>query len=344
VAGNDTLMSLSSSHGLPGWIRSRPFLFAGTLRWLNIHRRYRFLLPVGIVLLLAAAGLLTLPYAGHALTAVAQFPLTSFASLVAACAIATAHRKAHVRRSLVDSWLAPLAAPSSAVMRMLLAPLIQLLLLALAIAIPMLAGTLSWPRAETLWLTVGAAYLVGSLIGWFSHGGSRAAAPAFHYVTVRKARENWADAPRLEPLSYWAIGQARALAKPQVAANAMLLVLVAIPLGTPGQQAIAIAAGAWVLLYVGSLFIATVRVAFKATRWLAITNIRYLELSAALGYRVVLAQLWVWGWVLFLTYAAALPWALRVGVPLLLLFLFLTCAVILVSSWIAMKSVGMRSS
>jgi len=310
---------------------------------LNIHRRYRFLLPAGIVLLLAAAGLLTSPAVGHALEAAAQFPLTSFTSLVAACAIATAQRKAHVRRSLVDSWLAPLAAPSSVVQRMLLPPLVQILLLALAIAIPFLAGTLSRSGAATLWLTVGAAYLVGSLIGWGSHRGSRAVAPAFHYVTVRKPREKWSQAPRLEPLSYWAIGQARAIAKPQVAANAMLLILVAIPLGTPGQQAIAIAAGAWVLLYVGSLFIATVRVAFKAARWLAITNIGYLQLSAALGYRVMLAQLWVWGWVVFLTYAAALPWALRIGLPLSLMFLFSTCAVILVMSWVAMKSVGMRS-
>lgn len=336
-------MSLSSSQGLPGWLRTRPFLSAGVLRWLNIHRRYRFLLPVALVLLLVAAGLSTLPYVGHALGAAAQFPLTAFTSLVAACAIATAQRKARIRRSLVDSWLAPLAAPSSVILRMLLPPLVQILLLALGIAIPLLAGTLSWPGAVTLWLTVGAGYLVGSLVGWFSHRGSRAAAPAFHYVTVRKPRENWAQAPRLEPLSYWAIGQARAIAKPQVAANATLLVLMAIPLGTPGQTAIAIAAGAWVLLYVASLFIATVRVAFKATRWLAITNITYLKLSAALGYRVVLAQLWVWGWVVFLTYAAALPWALRVGVPLLLLFLFLTCGVILVASWVAMKAVGMRS-
>jgi hypothetical protein len=343
VAGNDVLMSLSSSQGLPPWLRTRPFLLAATLRWVNIHRRYRFLLPTSIVLLLAAAGLLTLPYVGHALEAAAQFPLTAFTSLVAACAIATAHRKAHVRRSLVDSWLAPLAAPSSFVLRMLLAPLVQLILLASAIAIPLVAGTLSWPGAVTLWLTVGAAYLVGSLIGWSSHRGSRTAAPAFHYVTVRKPRGNWAEAPRLEPLSYWAIGQARAIAKPQVAANAMLLVLVAIPLGTPGQQAIAIAAGAWVLLYVGSLFIATVRVAFKAARWLAITNITFLKLSAALGYRVVFAQLWVWGWVVFLTYAAALPGALRVGLPLLLLFSFSTCAVIMVASWVAMKAVGMRS-
>jgi hypothetical protein len=238
--------------------------------------------------------------------------------------------------------LAPLAAPSAVVLRMLLPPLVQILLLALAIAIPFLAGTLSWPGTVTLWLTVGAAYLVGSLTGWFSHRGSRTAAPAFHYVAVRKPRENWAQAPRLEPLSYWAIGQARAIAKPQVAANAMLLVLVAIPMGTPGQQAIAIAAGAWVLLYVASLLVASVRVAFKAARWLAITNIGYLKLSAALGYRVVLAQLWVWGWVVFLTYAAALPGALRVGLPLSILFLFLTCSVILMAGWVAMKAVGMR--
>jgi len=337
-------MSLSSSAGLLRWLRVRPFLLASTLRWLNIHRRYRFLLPVGAVLVLAAAGLLTLPHVGHALEAAAQFPLTAFTALVAACAIATAHRKAHIRRSLVDSWLAPLAAPASVALRMLLPPFVQILLLALAIAIPLLAGTLSRSGAVTLWLTVGAGYLIGSLIGWFSHRGARTSAPAFHYVTVRKPRERWAQAPRLEPLSYWAIGQARAIAKPQVAANAMLLVLVAIPMGTPGQEAIAIAAGAWVLLYVSSLFIATVRVAFKATRWLAITSISYLKLSAALGYRVVLAQLWIWGWVVFLTYATALPGALRIGLPLLLLFLLLTCAIVLVASWVAMKAVGMRSA
>jgi hypothetical protein len=337
------LMSLSLSERLPRWLCARPFLLASTLQWLNIHRRYRFLLPASVGLLLVAAGLLTLPVVGHALEAAAQFPLTSFASLGAACAIATAHRKARISRSLVDSWLAPLAAPSSIVLRMLLPPLAQILVLALAIAIPLLAGTLSGHGALALWLTVGAAYLLGSLLGWFSSKGARAAAPAFHYVTVRKPREKWAQAPRLEPLSYWAMGQARAIAKPRVAANAVLLVLLAIPMGTPGQQALAIAAGAWVLLYVGSLLIATVHVAFKATRWLAITNIAHLKLSAALGYRVVLAQLWVWGWVVFLSYAAALPGALRIGLPLLLFFLFSTCAVILVASRVAMRAVGMRS-
>ncbi len=61
-----------------------------------------------------------------------------------------------------------------------------------------------------------------------------------------------------------------------------------------------------------------------------------------LGYRVLLAQLWVWSWVVFLCYAAALPGALRAGLPLALSFVLLSCVVTLVTSRIAMKSAGMR--
>ena len=344
MAGNDVPMSLSPADGWPSWLRARPFLFAGTLRWLNIQRRYPFLLPVAVVLLIADAGLLMLPMAGHLLEAAAQYPFTPFATLGAVCAIATAHRKAHLRQGLVDSWLAPLAAPSSVLLRLLLPPLLQVLLLALNIAIPLSTGALRWEAAVTLWLTVGAAYVVGSLIGWFSYGGTVASVPAFHYVAVRRPRERWAQAPQLEPLSYWAVGQARVFAKPKIAANALLLVLLAIPLGTSGQVAVAIAGGAWVLLYVVSLFVATIRVAFQAVRWLAPTTIRYLQFTGVLGYRVLLTQLWVWGWVVFLSYAAALRGALRIGLPLALLFLFMSCAVTLAASWVAMRSVGMRSS
>jgi hypothetical protein len=346
VAGPDVLLSLSPSAGVPAWLRARPYFHANTLRWLNIHRRYRFLLPAGAVLLLAAVGLLALPIVGHLLEIAAQHPFTPFAILGAACAIATAHRKANIRRSLVDSWLAPLAAPPSVLPRLLLPPLLQILLLGLAIAIPLATGVLSRARAVTLWFTVGAAYLAGSLIGWFSHSNKTASAPAFHYVAIRKPRENWAHAPRLEPLSYWAVAQARVIANPKVAARILLLLLMAIPMETHsliGQKAIAIAAAGWVLLYVVSLFIATTHVAFKAARWLAPTTLRYTRFAAVLGYRVLLAQLWVWGWVVFLTYAAALPGALRIGLPLSLLFLLLSCAVTLAASWVAMRSVGMRS-
>lgn len=345
MAGNDVLMSPSALGGWPGWLRARPFLLAGTLRWLNIHRRHRFLLPIGIALLVAAAALLTLPLAGHLLEAIAQHPFGLFASLGAACAVTTLQRRVRVQRSLVDSWLAPLSAPSSLLQRMLLPPFLQVLLLTLVVAIPFAAGTLSWEALKALWLTVGAAYLVGSLIGWLAHGDRSAAVPAFHYVTVRRPRENWAQAPRLEPLSYWAIGQARAVSKTKVAARLSLFVLLAFPMeanNLVGQKALASAAAGLVVLYGVSLFIGTVSAAFGAGRWLTPTVIRYGQFVSVLGYRVLLAQLWVWSWVVFLCYAAGLPGALRIGLPLGLLFLLLSAAVTAVTGWIAMMSAGTR--
>lgn len=342
MAGNDVLMSLSPADGLPRWLRARPFLLASTLRWLNIHRRYRFLLPASFALLLAAGGALTLPDVGHFLEALAHYPFAPFTSLAAACALSAAHRRERINRSVVDSWLAPLAAPASALMRFLLPAFLQLFLLLLAVAIALAAGVLSGSGAVTLWSTIAAAYAAGSLIGWLSHRGKGASVPGFHYVIVRRPRENWAQAPRLQPLSYWAVGYARVVAKPRVAAGALMLVLVGIPLNTGGEKAIAIAAGAWVVLHVAALFIAAVRVSFAAARWLAPTTIRYPQFALALGYRVVLALLWVFSCVVFLTYAAALPRALTLGLPLAVYCLLAFCAVVLAASWSAMRSVGMR--
>ena len=343
MAGNDVPMSLSPTEGLPRWLRARPFLLASTLRWLNIHRRYRFLLPACIVLLIAAGGALTLSGVGHFLEVLAQYPFAPFTSLAAACAIAAAHRRERIHRSVTDSWLAPLAAPASVFVRFLLPPLLQLLFLLLAIAVALSAEVLSWSGAVTLWSTVGAAFAAGSLVGWLSRRGKGAAVPNFHYVIIRKPREHWAQAPRLAPLSYWAVGYARVVAKPRVAANALLLVLLGIPLGTGGEKALAIAAGAWVVLHVVALFIGSFRVAFTAARWLAPTTIRYPRLAVALGYRVLLALLWVCSYVVFLTYAAAVPRALTLGLPLAASLLVASCAVTLAASWIAMRSVGMRS-
>ena len=340
MAGNDVVMSLSPLPGLPSWIRVRPYLLASVLSWLNIHRRYRFLLPVSLAVLLAAAGLLTLPIVGHILEAAAQYPITPFASLGAACAIFTARRKAHIRRSQVDSWLAPLGAPGSVLLRASFPLLLQVAVLVLAVAIPLATGGLSWAGAKALWLTIVSAYLLGALVGWFSQRDAAAARPAFHYVAVRKPRENWAQAPRLEPLSYWAVGRAQVISKPKVAAKIASFVFLALPMGANsriGQQAIAIAAAGMVLLYVVALFIGTVTVAFDAARWLTPTTIRFGQFVRVLGYRVILAQLWVWSWVVFLSYAAALPGALRIGLPLALWVLVLTCIVTVVTSWMAMR-------
>jgi hypothetical protein len=306
-------------------------------------------LPATGALLLVLGGLLTLRVVGLALEVVARYPFIPFAILVAGCAVATARRKARVYRSLVDSWLAPLPAPSSIVTRMALAPVLQLLLFLGAIAIPALAGSLSRAGVATLGSTVGAAYVVGSIIGWFSPRDAAVAAPDFHYVAVRKERMNWAQAPRLTPLSYWAVGQARVSTKPKVIAIALLFVLLSIPKGAGGEKemaakAMASAGGALVILYLISLCVSAVRVAFAAARWLAPTIIRYLPFTGALGYRALLAQVGISARVVFLTYAVALRGAARAALSLSVSCLLLSCVAIAGACWLAMKSAGMGSA
>jgi len=326
---------------MPRWLRARPFLLAGVLSWSNFQRQHKALLPAVAVLLVACGGLLTIPAVGHLLDVVAQYPVTPFVLLAAGCAVTTAHRKTAVYRSLVDSWLAPLAAPASIFIRLALLPVLQLALLVLAIAVAALLGSLSLAGAVTLWLVAGVAYVAGFFVGWLASHDKSAASPSFHYVTIRKPRANWAQAPRLEPLSYWAMGQARVSTKPKVTAVALLFVMMSLPMGTPGEKAIAIATGSWVVLYLAALDVSAVRVAFSAARWLAPTTLRYLPFTVALGYRVVLAQLWTCGWGVFLTSAVALSGALRLGLTSTAGCLVSSCVAIAVASWFAMRSVGM---
>jgi hypothetical protein len=326
---------------MPRWLQARPFLFAGVLSWSNFQRQHKAVLPALTVLLLISGGLLAFPVVGHLLEVVAAYPVTPFVLLAAACAVATVHRKTSVYRSLADSWLAPLAAPPSILIRMALVPVLQLILLVLAIGVPALVGSLSLKAAVTLWSVVGAAYVAGFLVGWLASHDKSAGAPAFHYVTVRKPRACWAQAPQLEPLSYWAMGQTRVSTKPKVTAGAVLFVLLALPMGTGGGKAVAIAAGAWVVLHLAALDVSAIRVAFAAARWLAPTTVRYMPFTVSLGYRAVVAQLWACGWVVFLTCGVALTGALRIGLISTAGCLISSCGAIAFASWLAMRSAGM---
>jgi hypothetical protein len=323
---------------MPRWLRARPFLLVTALSWRNLQRRYRWVLPAILVLAVGCACLLTLPGVGAILDLAAQYPVTPFVLLAAGCAVLTVRRKTHVYRSLVDSWLAPLAASPSVVVRMLFAPVLQVVLLWLALAIATLAGSLGHTAAVTLGLIVGAAYIAGFIVGWVSPHGRAVGAPDFHYVAIRKPRMNWAQAPSLVPLSYWAVGQARVSTKPKVTGGAMLFVLLALPMGTGGEKAVAIAAGSWVAFYLFSLVVSAVRVAFSAARWLVPTTLRYLPFTRAVGYRVVLTQLWVGAWMLFFATASGLPGLLGTTLSLMGRCLLTSCIAIPAACWIAMRA------
>ena len=326
---------------MPRWLLARPYLHAGALGWINLHRRNRALLPSLVVALLGGAGLLTLPAVGAWLELVAQNPVLPFLLLAAGSAVLTARRKASVYQSMSTSWLAPLAASGSVPLRMLLAPALQLLLLALAVGIPVLAGTLSRAGGQTLELTVAAACAAGFIVGWFSSHDRTVAAPDFHYVAIRRPRANWATAPRLTPLSFWAVGQAHVSTKPKTTAKALIFVLLALPMGTGGEKAIAIAAGSMVMMYLLALAVAAARVAFAAARWLAVTTPRYLPFTWALSHRVLTGQLWVSAWLVFFALIASMPVGLGIARTAAACVAF-TCVEVVVACWLAMRTAGMK--
>jgi hypothetical protein len=136
------------------------------------------------------------------------------------------------------------------------------------------------------------------------------------------------------------MGQARVSTKPKVTAIALLFVLLSIPMGTSGEKAIAIAAGAWVVLHLAALDVSAIRVAFAAAQWLAPTTLRYLPFTIAVAYRAVLAQLWACGWLVFLSSAVASFGGLRLGLTLTAECLVSSCGAIAVASWLAMRSAG----
>jgi hypothetical protein len=325
---------------MPRWLLARPYLYAGALGWINLHRRNRALLPTIIIVVPGAAALLTLPAVGAALEVIAQNPVIPFVLLAAGSAVLTARRKSHVCQELSTSWLAPLAAPASIAVRMILPSVLQLLAL-VVVGIPVLAGSLSAAGGASLAMAVGGAYLAGFVVGWLAPHDKTVGAPDFHYVAIRKPRPGWATAPRLNPLSYWAVGQARVSTKPKTTAKVMIFVLLALPMGTGGEKVIAIAAGTMVVLYLLALAVSAARVAVAAARWLSVTTLRYVPFTWMLGRGVLVAQLWTCAWVVFFTLAVSVPVALSVGRAALECVVF-TCVEVMVACWLAMRVAGME--
>jgi hypothetical protein len=326
---------------MPRWLLARPYLHAGALGWINLHRRNRALLPGILVASLVAAALFTLPAVGAVLEFCGQNPVIPFVLVGAATMVLTARRKARIYQELSTSWLAPLAAPASILERMLLSAFLQLALMNTAWGISCLAGNSSPVGVKYLGIAVNAAWLAGTLAGWFAPHDKTVGAPDFHYVPVRKPRPNWNTAPRLGPLSYWTLGQARVSAKPKTTAKALIFVLLALPLNIGGEKVIAIAGGTLVAWYLLALAVSAARVAVAAARWLAATTVRYVPFTWAVGHGILAAQLWTCAWVVIFTLMLSVPMAWRVGKSALECVV-LTCMDIALACWLGMRAVGMR--
>lgn len=313
--------------GVPRWAARRPQVSAAALRWGNAYRRHRArLLLVVLLTLSVACGLAEIPETGLILDWLGRN--VSVTVLVATClfVLSTSRRRERAAADAASSWLAPLPAASPVALTVVWGTTMRLLLLISFVALTCLLGRVDAASAWRLALALIGGAVLGSLAGRQLRRAADDGAPGFHYATVRRARARWATRPSLLPLSYWPAAQGRIFSRPKVLSRVAFMALVTLPLGTPGQVALAIAAAAMAVVSIASLSLAAIRVAFDAARWLGPTTLRRTRFTAAMVWRVILTQMLATAVMVFLACAIDLPKALRLGVALAVGFLLVSLA------------------
>ena len=285
-------------------------MLAGMLRFANRVRRMRLGWIAILAIVTTLAWLVSRPLAGKALVFLADRSVFGFLAAAVHAATSVARLKPRLLADGERSWLAALPARLPIASRIAFGFVVQLLAIAVLFASIAAVSTVAWSAARGAWLGVLGGYVAGGLFGWFpdlifpgrSNGsagsqdsaGSRGAMGS-QYAIVRKVRERWAVAPGLSPLGYWAVARARALANPGVTARTLVIVLLGVPMGTPGEVALAAAAGWMAGLYMLMNLVATVRTAHAAGWWLAPTPIRFVRFAATLVSRALFIQVGVAG-------------------------------------------------
>jgi hypothetical protein len=280
----------SVSRATPRWVRRRPLLLAGWLRFSNRFAGPRLWI-VGAFGLVVFGWLIARPEAAATLSFIADRWVLAFVGTAIHAASSVSRRKPRLHAEHENSWLSALPYRVSVPARIAFGFGVQAFVIGLLCAGIVVASAATWLDARTVWLGVLGGYAAGGIGGWFAHIFTPQGAVGSQYAIVRRVRERWAVAPRLLPLSYWPVASARALANPQVSMRTMLFVLLALPMGTTGAEAIAMGAAWMVGLYVVLNLVATVRTALAAGWWLRPTPIRLGQFASTLVARVLLIQI-----------------------------------------------------
>ena len=306
------------SRATPQWVRRRPLLLAGWLGFRNRVQRTNYAWLIGFVALAIFIGVITRPAAAAALAFGADRWLLGTLAAAIHASTSVSRRKQRLLVENESSWLAALPHRVSVPARIAFGFSVQLIALAVLCAGIAAASSVPWSDARTAWLSLLGGYVAGALFGWFSKDVVPSTASAAQYAIVRHVREKWAVAPALHPLSYWPVAWARVLNNPQVSSRTLFFVLLSLPMGTTGAEALAIGAGWMVGLYVLLNLVATVRTAFAAGWWLKPTPVRFGPFMRTLISRALAIQLSV--------FAVALIFLGGIGEPRVL-YLFLSATV-----------------
>lgn len=329
---------------MPPWMAGHPHLSSRLLAWENAYRykRGRVLLAA-ILVVVGLAIVAVLPPTGPILGWLGRNWAVSFVIATSVFTLSTARRRQRASLAAASSWLASLPSGSPAWARVVGGTAGRLAGIVAFIALMALVGAIDRADFSRLAAATAAGALVGLLAGWRLHRAG-IGAPGFHYAIVRRSRPRWASAPSLSPLANWPAAQGRIFSRPKRTAPALIMALMAIPMGSPGQVALAVAGVCMALFGVFSLTAAAVRVAFEAARWLAPTTVGKLRFTVALTWRVMLTQVVALAVLIFLTSAVYLHGAFAVGAPIAAVYLCVSLATVILTAFWACCRAGLGAT
>ena len=281
----------------PSWLDTRPSVRVAWLQWCNLWRRW----PLGaaaVVAAILALGLLgRVTVVSQGLLRAADSPrLVSAVTLVLAVLLALRRHRDLLNERHRD-WVGALPTDASTAARSAAAVLAAAVTAALVCAALLIGARLpGWVLARLLGC-LAAGVLFGTAAAFAAswraaHGGpaSRLAPLRSRYTAVPGARSR-SERASLLPLGNWPRVETRFRDRPTIRARSLLLLLLAVPMGTSAGTALA-AALVWVLiLHLVNLLLALVRSAFGASWWLAPTPVGPGRFAVALAWRSLGAQI-----------------------------------------------------
>lgn len=320
---------------------AHPHLSSRLLAWKNAYRYRRGRTVLAAALIVVAVGVVAvLPPTGPILGWLGENWAVTFVITVSSFTLSTARRRQRASIAAATSWLAALPARHPVRMQVAIGTFRWLAVVVALAALVWAIGAIDRSDFARFSFATAAGAAVGLLGGWRLQRAG-VGAPGYHYAIVRRVRPRWASAPSLSPLANWPAAQGRFFSRPRKTAPMLLLPMLAMPMGSPGQVALAVAAATMALFSVLSLSVAAVRVAFDAARWLAPTTVGRLRFIGALTWRVMLTQTLVLAVLLLLTSTVYRRWTLAAGVPLAMCYLCVSLAAATVAALVACRRAGL---
>ncbi len=285
---------LMSDHG-PSWLAARPSLRVAGLQWRNLWRRWP-LAALGVSGAALSLGALGRSAAiGDLIERVARAPRMVLAVATVFAATLVLRQRRRVASQWQFHWLAPLPHDLSIATRTAATALVAWISGAALIAlVSVVAGLPVWVPARLLACGSGGValgVLLAAVLSVRGVTGGSIAPPRSRWTAARPSLATAASGGSLRPLGAWPLAETRYRDRPTIRARSLLLLLLAVPMGTSGGTALAAATGWLLALHLLNLLLSLARCAFGAARWLGPTPLSPMRFAVALSHRIWIAQL-----------------------------------------------------